>query len=102
MCSHNWIKQIKGLLIDISGPLHEAGEDRAVPGSIEALQKLRSAKIPFLLVTNETSLDAKSFIKKLNSLGLNVTIDETQAPAPLVRRYLEERQLRPFLLIRPG
>lgn len=93
---------MKGVLIDISGVLHEAGQDCAMPGAIEALEKLRKAKIPHLLLTNETSLDVKSFIKKLNSLGLGVTIDQTQAPAPQVRQYLEKNKLRPFLLIRPG
>ncbi|XP_074600453.1 phospholysine phosphohistidine inorganic pyrophosphate phosphatase [Brevipalpus obovatus] len=101
MSKSAWIKSVKGLLIDISGVLHEAGTDHAMFGAIEALTKLRQAKVPYLLCTNETSLDSRSFITKLNDLGLNVTMDDIQAPAPLTCRYLKDNNLRPFLLIRP-
>ena len=102
MTKLDWIEDVKGLLIDISGVLHEAGTSKAMPGAIEALTKLRQAKVPHLLCTNETSLDLKSFVIKLNSLGLNLSIDDIQAPAPLTCKYLKENNLRPFLLIRPG
>ena len=44
----------RAFLIDLSGTLHI--ENLALPGAIEAVNKIKKAKIPCLFVTNTTKV----------------------------------------------
>ncbi|KAI1307598.1 Phospholysine phosphohistidine inorganic pyrophosphate phosphatase [Halotydeus destructor] len=92
----------KAILIDITGVLYESGTDCAIAGSIDAIRKLRQSRLPFKFVTNETQNTTSGLASKLNRFGFDVTPDEIFAPAPAVRRYLNEHGLRPHYLIHPG
>lgn len=92
---------VKGILIDITGVLYESGTTVAINGSIEALNLLREARIPFKFVTNETQNTRFGLAKKLQSFGFTVSEDDIFAPAPAVREYLIEKNLVPHLLVHP-
>ena len=65
-------KPIKGVLLDITGVLLEDG--KAIQGSVEAVQRLKSAGIDVRFVTNETQLTRKKLVEKLH--GQNFTMPE--------------------------
>lgn len=41
-------------------------------------------------------------MQKLGAVGINVTEDDIFSPAPVCVQYLQERNLRPFLLVHPS
>lgn len=95
--------KIRGVLIDITGVLYESGQVGAIPGSIEAFDKLKDSKIPFKFVTNETQNTRLALVDKLRLYGYNrLQVDDVYAPSPAVKEYLVRNGLRPHLLIHEG
>ena len=96
---------IKAVLIDITGVLYESGSGCAIPGSIDAVRRLRDSKIAFKFVTNETQNTRSGLVAKLASYGYSpdlVSSEDIHAPAPATREYLEKHGLRrPMLLVHP-
>jgi len=86
-----------GVLIDIAGVIHLDGQP--IDGSIEAIERLRHAGVPFRLITNTTSKSSDKVYAVLNQLG--VTVDASHVlTAPLATiGYLQRHRLRPHLLI---
>lgn len=62
---------------------------------------MQSAKIPFRLVTNETSRPINKILGTLNMLGYEVTEQDLISPVPAVIKILKDGNLRPFLMIHP-
>ena len=48
------MQDIKGVLIDLDGVVHQRGA--AIPGSIEAISRLRQLNLDFRFITNTTRL----------------------------------------------
>lgn len=95
---------VAGVLIDITGVLYESGSKEAIPGSIEALKRLKQSSIPFKFVTNETQNTREGLVDKLSAFGYGglITPDDIFAPAPACREYMQKEGLhRPHLLVHP-
>ena len=45
---------VRALLVDLSGTIHV--ENEVIPGAVEAVKKLRDAKMPIKFVTNTTKV----------------------------------------------
>ncbi|XP_020647198.3 phospholysine phosphohistidine inorganic pyrophosphate phosphatase isoform X2 [Pogona vitticeps] len=101
----DWSKRlagIKGLVLDISGVLYDSGGEGGgvpIPGSIEAVKKIKSSGLKLRFCTNETQATRDKFVEKLQRLGFDIVVDEVTAPAPAACRILKERNLRPHLLV---
>ncbi|XP_032081527.1 phospholysine phosphohistidine inorganic pyrophosphate phosphatase isoform X1 [Thamnophis elegans] len=92
----------KGVLLDISGVLYDSGGDGGgvpIPGSREAVKKIKASGLKLRFCTNETQATRDKFVKKLQHLGFDIAVNEVTAPAPAVCRILKERNLRPHLLV---
>ncbi len=92
------IEKIKVVLIDLSGTLHI--ENQLVPGSIEALRKLRNSglyKIKF--VTNTTKQSKSSLLRLVNSLGLEIERNELFTSLTAARNLIDKKLLRPYLFL---
>ena len=63
-------KPVKGVLLDITGVLQEDG--KAIPGSVEAVEKLKNAGIDVRFVTNETQLTRKRLVEKLHGMKFSM------------------------------
>ena len=63
-------KPVKGVLLDITGVLQEDG--KAIPGSVEAVEKLKNAGIDVRFVTNETQLTRKKLLEKLHGMKFSM------------------------------
>ena len=92
-------RRLRGLLLDLDGVVHVRGE--VLPGSLEAVAKLRLARLPFKFVTNTTRRPLARIVADLAALGLDVTRDDVYTPAALARDYLLAGGLNPFLVVHP-
>ncbi|GCB62564.1 phospholysine phosphohistidine inorganic pyrophosphate phosphatase isoform X1 [Scyliorhinus torazame] len=102
-----WCKpvgRVKGVLLDISGVLYDSGEGGGVPipGSTEAVKRIKEANLKVRFCTNETQATRETFVAKLQSLGFDIALGEVFAPAPAACQILKERGLRPHLLVHDG
>uniref|UniRef100_UPI00398E964A phospholysine phosphohistidine inorganic pyrophosphate phosphatase isoform X1 n=1 Tax=Pristiophorus japonicus TaxID=55135 RepID=UPI00398E964A len=102
-----WCKpagRVRGVLLDISGVLYDSGEGGGVPipGSAEAVKRIKEANLKVRFCTNETQATREKFVKKLQNLGFDITVGEVFAPGPAVCQVLKERGLRPHLLVHDG
>ncbi len=64
------ISMIKAFLFDLDGVFYV--DDQLLPGANETLKKLRSHKIPYRFITNNTTLPRKQLTEKLKGFGLDV------------------------------
>ncbi len=90
---------IKGVLLDVSGVIY-VGND-PLPGSVAAVDELRSRGLAVRFVTNTTSAPKRSLLQKLADMGVEAGIEELFTPAQAACDYLAARQLQPHLLISP-
>ena len=93
------VGRVRGLLLDLDGVVHVRGA--VLPGSLEALAKLRSARLPFKFVTNTTRRPLARIVADLAALGLDVAPEDVFTPAALARDFLRRRNLSPFLVVHP-
>lgn len=90
---------IKGVLLDIGGVVYVG--DAALPGAVEAVQRLKYAGLPVRCVTNTTRTPLSSIVARLEKMGLDIRADDVFTPARAARGYLEARGLDAHLLIHP-
>ena len=93
------VGRVRGLLLDLDGVVHVRGE--VLPGSLEAVAKLRLARLPFKFVTNTTRRPLARIVADLAALGLEAAPEDVYTPAALARDYLRRRALNPFLVVHP-
>ncbi|XP_048585614.1 phospholysine phosphohistidine inorganic pyrophosphate phosphatase [Nematostella vectensis] len=100
-----WLERnVSGVLLDISGVLYNSGKEggEVIPGSVEALERLKAAGFKVRLCTNETQCTREDLVKKLGRFGYKLSVSEMFAPAPAMRAVLQKRDLRPHFLIHAG
>ena len=90
---------IKGILIDLSGTVHIG--DQAIPGAVESIRRLRREGVPFRFVTNTSRKTRAKLHDDLLRLGFEVSMAHVFTAPLAVRRYLEKKALRPYLLVHP-
>ncbi|XP_075950047.1 phospholysine phosphohistidine inorganic pyrophosphate phosphatase [Anarhichas minor] len=97
-------KSLKGVILDLCGVLYDSGEGdgAAIPGSIEAVKKLKASDLQLRFCTNETQAARDTFVAKLQRLGFDILVSEVFSPAPAAVAVLKERALRPHLLVYDG
>ncbi|XP_019721452.1 phospholysine phosphohistidine inorganic pyrophosphate phosphatase [Hippocampus comes] len=92
---------LKGVILDMCGVLYDSGEGDgvAIPGSVEAVRRLKASDLKLRFCTNETQAVREKFVAKLQRLGFDICISEVFSPAPAAVAVLRERGLRPHLLV---
>ncbi|XP_060092179.1 haloacid dehalogenase-like hydrolase domain-containing protein 2 [Heteronotia binoei] len=90
-------RALKAVLVDLSGTLHV--EDSAVLGAQEALKRLRSAPVTIRFVTNTTKECKKDLLERLKKLDFDIPEDEIFTSLTAARNLLEEKRVRPLLLV---
>ena len=91
---------ISAVLFDLSGVLFVGSE--ALPGAVEALQKLHRAGVPHRFVTNVTRTPSAELVRRLAGMGFKVAAGDLFSAPVAARNYLKARHLRPLMLIHPG
>jgi len=82
-------KNIDALIIDMDGVLWHG--DRAIAGLSDFFKVLRKKSLAFVLATNNASHTPDQYIKKLASMGINVTADEILTSGMATASYLSEQ-----------
>ncbi len=90
---------IRGVLLDLAGVLYDG--DRAIPGSVAAVARLRDAGLPLRFLTNSTQSPRRKLLNRLINLGFAVQADELFTPASAACDILRARGQVPHLLIHP-
>ena len=96
---------VSGVLCDISGVLAESsatGDGVAIPGSAEAVARLRAAGVRIKFVTNESARTRASLLGKLTRLGFELELEDLLTPAMAMMVLVREQKLRPHLLVHPN
>nr|XP_046194503.1 phospholysine phosphohistidine inorganic pyrophosphate phosphatase-like isoform X1 [Oncorhynchus gorbuscha] len=107
MAATSWedsVKSLKGVILDMCGVLYDAGEDGGtpIPGSVEAVKRLKASDLQVRFCTNETQATREVFVAKLQRMGFDICVSEVFSPAPAAVAVLKERGLRPHLLVYDG
>lgn len=94
-------KTIRGVLLDITGVLYDSGPDGgvAIEGSIDAVKRLKASGLPVRFCTNETTTTRKKLVEKLSKVGFELKETEIFPPIPAVCKILQQRSLRPYLIV---
>jgi HAD superfamily hydrolase (TIGR01458 family) len=90
---------MKGLLLDLDGVVTVAGSP--LPGSLEAVRRLRDAGLPLRFITNTTRRPRRVIVANLGKLGLEVAAEHVFTPAAMAREVLTRLSLTPFLVVHP-
>jgi HAD superfamily hydrolase (TIGR01458 family) len=94
------LQNVKGLLIDLGGVIYQDNE--LIHGSLGAIRRLQSKRVPFRFLTNTTSSPKRIVRAKLAKLGLPVDTNEIFTPADAARNYIVKHDLQPHYLISPA
>jgi NagD protein len=86
-----------GYLLDMDGTLYL--EDKALEGALELLSFFEDCKIPYCLVTNNSSCSVSTYISRLGAMGFSVPQDQILTSGLAAIHYLQSSFLeRVFLL----
>ena len=80
------LQEVEYVLCDCDGVLYLSGT--RIPGSDEAVHKLREAGKTVLFVTNNGAVSRATALAKLNRLGFDATPDHVFTPSYVVAQYL--------------
>ncbi|KAG0303254.1 Haloacid dehalogenase-like hydrolase domain-containing protein 2 [Linnemannia gamsii] len=92
------MQRIRGVLIDVSGTVHVG--DKAIPGAVQALDRLRASGIPFRFCTNTTQYSGDTLANKLRKFGFDVKREEIFTSLSACRQLIQARGLS--LSLGPG
>jgi HAD superfamily hydrolase (TIGR01458 family) len=90
---------ISGVLLDLAGVIYEG--ERALPGALDAVARLRHAGLPLRFTTNTTRATKRMVLQRLARLGLDVAESELFTPAQSAREWLVRNNCSPSLLVHP-
>jgi HAD superfamily hydrolase (TIGR01458 family) len=87
------------VFIDLSGTLHVGRQP--LPGAIEAVGRLRRKGYRVRFVSNTSSKSRRYLRTVLGEIGFDIGLEELFTAPLVVHRYLQQHDLRPYLLIHP-
>ncbi len=76
-----------GIIFDMDGVIYRGKEP--INGAKEALEFLKSQKIPFILLTNNSTRNARMYREKLKRMGIEVEEDRIITSGYATAKYLE-------------
>ncbi len=94
------VQDIKGVLIDLDGVVYQRGV--AIPGSVEAIARLRRLKIDFRFITNTSRTPLRAILAELEKIGVAADPAHVFTAARAARVLIEERGLDPYFVITPA
>lgn len=80
------LRHVRALLIDLDGVVYRG--DHRLPGAVEFFDYLRRDGLPFLLITNNSTLSPAQYVAKLDGMGINVGEDDVLGSATATAHYL--------------
>lgn len=80
------LRPLKGLLIDLDGVVYQG--ERRIPGAAEFFGFLRQIAMPFLLITNNSTLRPAQYVDKLAGMDIEIAEGEVLGSAGATAQYL--------------
>jgi HAD superfamily hydrolase (TIGR01458 family) len=96
----DWMKDIRGFLIDLDGVLYVG--NRAVDGAQDAIEFLRENGYPFRCISNTTRKCRHSVAGHLSSLGFDVPENHIFTPTLAAIGYMKKTRRTGFYLLTTG
>ena len=90
----------KAVLLDIEGVIC-VGED-ALPGSLDAIRRLRDLGVPHKFITNTTRRPRRQIVEDLARLGVDAASEDVFTPSIAARDLLAAQKLSPLLIVHPN
>jgi len=81
--------EIKGLLIDVDGTLCLG--DKVIPGTAEIIDSVRRSEIPFLVLSNNSSMSSTEYLEKLHKMGFKLEKKDVLTATQATIYYLNEK-----------
>lgn len=96
-----WLRSLKYFALDMDGTIYMG--QKLLPGALGFLQYLKSSGRQYLFLTNNSSKNKLSYVKKLQGLGIPATGDEVMTSGEATALYLKSVKpgARIFLLGTP-
>lgn len=92
--------RIEAVLVDLGGVVYVG--DQPLPGSLEALSRLKAAGVKLRYITNTTRRTRDALLDKLARIGLAAVPDELFTPARAALDYLHANDLEAVPLVHPS
>ena len=89
-----------GIIFDMDGVLYRG--DRPIEGAGDVIEFLKSHKIPFVFLTNNSTKNAAMYREKLQKMGIEVEEEKIITSAYAVAHYLEKHFDRGNLFVIGG
>jgi len=88
-----------GILFDLDGVVYEGNS--LIPGSLETLNKLQLAEIPYHFITNTTRMTKNNLVSFLKAMGLNVAPESVFSAPQVALEYCKLKGYKKISLIVP-
>ena len=82
------LKQVKCFILDLDGTVYLG--KRILDGSIEFLQTLEKNKIKFNFFTNNSSKNAKYYVKKIRNMGYDAQDNMMLISSQVIIKHIQE------------
>ncbi len=93
------IHDVRGILLDLDGVVYVGNS--LLPGSLDAISRIKTAKLPVKFITNTTRRPRRRIVERLANLGLDIAPEDVYTPASIARDFLTRADLVPWLLTHP-
>ena len=93
------MKVLGGILFDLDGVIYEGNS--LIPGSVEALNKIKLAKIPYHFITNTTRMTKNNLVSFLKAMELNVVPESVFSAPQVAFEYCKLKGYKKISLIVP-
>ncbi|WP_315918979.1 TIGR01458 family HAD-type hydrolase [Mesorhizobium sp. SP-1A] len=88
------------MLLDLAGVIYDG--DTLIPGSADAIGRLRAAGLAVRFVSNTTRSPRPALVKQLAGFGIAVADHELVTPAAAAIAWLRQAGRSPFLVVHPN
>lgn len=90
----------RGLLIDLDGVIYQGHS--VIPGATETIHWLQQKSIPYLFITNTTSISRNKIIEKLAKFSIHVSEDSILTPPIAACQWLSTHTTGPVAFFVPA
>ena len=93
-----WLREIRGVLLDVDGVLYRG--NHVIPGAREFLAFLEGRKLPFIYLTNNSTLSPEDYAARLRAKGFPAQTEQVVGSAEATAHFLAHKHpSRPRVLI---
>src|SRR5699024_2442636 len=82
------LTEVKAFAFDLDGTIYLSGTP--LPGSLELLAFLRERNVPYLFMTNNSSVSGETYMEKLAAIGLTPSRDQLLTSNDVAVHRLQE------------